>query len=201
VPLATYGVLRATILDRRRATGHRAHYQLLCGLGEERWRAAINARSDAPPSDVAYALLRPFDHPALHGLEEGWTPLARGLDYVRDTRCAPGDFRPLPADRPGPGNDLSDLLDRVLRPGARVYVFGEPWGPDRAADPHFGFPHGRGLHDVHQNQGNIARFRADDGVGQDGGLVVEGEDGARTAILLRFQSQAWRTDDRTGHAR
>ena len=30
----------------------------------------------------------------------------------------------------------------------------------------------------------------------DGGLVI-----GTTAILLRFQSQSWTTDDRTGHAR
>jgi hypothetical protein len=42
----------------------------------------------------------------------------------------------------------------------------------------------------------IARYRNDDGVWQDGGLIV-----GTTAILLRFRSQSWQTDDRTGHAR
>ena len=53
---------------------------------------------------------------------------------------------------------------------------------------------------MHQNQGNIRQYRRDDGVWQDGGLLVQ-KDTAWTAILLRFQSQSWRTDDATGHAR
>ena len=39
-------------------------------------------------------------------------------------------------------------------------------------------------------------YRRDDGVWQDGGLII-----GTTAILLRFQSQSWKTDDSTGHAR
>ena len=48
-------------------------------------------------------------------------------------------------------------------------MFGEPWGPDEAKDPYFGFLPGRGIHDVHANQGNLRQFRHDDGVWQDGG--------------------------------
>jgi hypothetical protein len=51
------------------------------------------------------------------------------------------------------------------------------------------------------NQGNSARFRGDDGVWQDGGLLIHfpGE-GRWVGIFLAFQSQAWHTDDATGHA-
>ena len=71
-----------------------------------------------------------------------------------------------------------------------VHAFGEPWRPDPT----------RGVHDVHQNQGNIRRYADDDGVWQDGGLLVQ--TGATwTAILLRFQSQSWHTHDATGHVR
>ena len=51
------------------------------------------------------------------------------------------------------------------------------------------------------NQGNSARFRGDDGVWQDGGLLLHfpGE-GRWVGIFLAFQSQAWHTDDATGHA-
>ena len=82
-----------------------------------------------------------------------------------------------------------------------MYAFGEPWGPDDERDPFFGFDRGRGIHDVHQNQGNSRRFRRDNGVWQDGGLIVAAPGGTHTAILLRFQSQSWRTDDVSGHAR
>ena len=123
-----------------------------------------------------------------------------GLDYVRGGLCRPDQFRALPLSRAGPANDLNELFDRHLPRGARVYAFGEPWGPDHERDPFFGFDRGRGIHDVHQNQGNVRAYRRDDGVWQDGGLLVA-RDGAFTAILLRFQSQSWRTDDASGHAR
>jgi hypothetical protein len=51
------------------------------------------------------------------------------------------------------------------------------------------------------NQGNSQRFRQDDGVWQDGGLLLHypAQD-QWVGIFLAFQSQAWHTDDRTGHA-
>jgi hypothetical protein len=72
-----------------------------------------------------------------------------------------------------------------------------------------GFSPGNGVHDIHMNQGNSPQFRQDDGVWQDGGLLLafpaprlaEREaQGQWVAIFLAFQSQAWHTDDQTGHA-
>ena len=204
MPLARYGVLKATILDRRPATTADAHYHLLAGVGTVRWRVAINSWSDLAPSEVAQALIMRFEHPILARLEQlhdGWHPVKDqdGLDYIRGGLCRPEQFTPLPLSKPGPNNDLNELFDRHLRRHARVYVFGEPWGPDGGKDPYFGFFPGRGIHDVHANQGNLYQFRRDDGVWQDGGLIVQAGSGW-TAILLRFQSQSWKTDDRTGHA-
>jgi uncharacterized protein YukJ len=206
VPLESYGVLKATVLDRRLASERSAHYQLLCGVGTTRWRVAINARSDLPPSEVAHATIVSFARPFLTKLEklnEGWHPLKApdGLDYIRGELCTPEQFHPLPLAKTGPNNDLNELFDLFLLKGARVYAFGEPWGPDDAKDPFFGFEHGRGIHDVHQNQGNTRDFRRDDGVWQDGGLIVARPGGGFAAIFLRFQTQSWRTDERTGHAR
>jgi uncharacterized protein YukJ len=206
VPLERYGVLKATILDRRRATDRDAHYHVLCGVGTARWRLAINARADNAPAEVAHATLTRFAHPILARLEqlhEGWRPVKGqdGLDYLRGNLCRPEQFKPLPIDKPGANNDLNELFDAHLRRNARIYAFGEPWGPDDAKDPYFGFEHGRGLHDVHQNQGNLRQFRRDDGVWQDGGLIAGAPDGTWTAIFLRFQSQAWSTDDASGHTK
>ena len=53
MPLARYGVLKATILDRRLATTADAHYHLLAGVGTVSWRVAINSWSDLAPSEVA----------------------------------------------------------------------------------------------------------------------------------------------------
>ena len=80
-----------------------------------------------------------------------------------------------------------------------MYAFGERWGPETGVkDKVFGFQPGNGVHDIHMNQGNSARFRGDDGVWQDGGLLIHLGD-RWIGIFLAFQSQAWHTDDKTGH--
>ena len=50
------------------------------------------------------------------------------------------------------------------------------------------------------NQGNVGQFVKDDGVWQDGGLILHFPSTDQwVGIFLAFQSQAWHTDDRTGH--
>jgi hypothetical protein len=48
------------------------------------------------------------------------------------------------------------------------------------------------------NQGNVGRYTDDDGVWQDGGVLVRFAQGQWTGVFLKFQSQGWHTDDRTG---
>jgi Uncharacterized conserved protein (DUF2278)/Lamin Tail Domain len=65
----------------------------------------------------------------------------------------------------------------------------------------FAFRPGNGVHDVHMNQGNSSAFARDDGVWQDGGLLMNFPAESRwVGIFLAFQSQTWHTDDTTGHA-
>jgi hypothetical protein len=64
----------------------------------------------------------------------------------------------------------------------------------------FGFLPGNGVHDIHMNQGNSRRFSGDDGVWQDGGILIHFPAQSRwVGIFLAFQSQSWHTDDTTGH--
>lgn len=113
---------------------------------------------------------------------------------------------PLPHDIPGPDNDLNEKLDHYFQRAmadeeAFIYAFGEPWGPESAKDKYFGFSPGQGIHDIHMNQGNHASFAEQDGVWQDGGLLLHfPSNGQWVGMFLKFQSQAWHTDDRTGHA-
>ena len=74
--------------------------------------------------------------------------------------------------------------------------------PVTASLPGFlGFVPGNGIHGIHMNQGNHPQFARDDGVWQDGGLVFRFPSTEQwVAIFLAFQSQAWHTDDVTGHA-
>jgi uncharacterized protein YukJ len=213
MPLKSYGVLVARAVERRREGGHDSpHYQLRLadGLGGT-YRAAVNVLSQESPSELLYLVDDDFKHPitaALAGLTGGWhdLPARGGLDLIRGNLLDRAAVRSLPPDVAGPDNDLADVLDHfveraVSEPDALVYAFGERWGPETARDKVFGFKPGNGVHDIHMNQGNSAAFRSDDGAWQDGGLLLHFPGEARwVAIFLAFQSQAWHTDDATGHA-
>jgi uncharacterized protein YukJ len=218
MPLKSYGVLVARPVDRRRegTSDDTPHYQIHlvdeAGIG---YRAAVNVKSQQHPSDLLHLASDDFQHPVTAGLAAlggGWhrlpsVPGGLGLDFIRGNLFDPSSMRPLPPELPGLDNDLADRLDHhVLRaiadPAARVYVYGERWGPEPASrDKIFGFSPGNGVHDVHMNQGSVGRFRADNGVWQDGALLIHfPADGRWVGIFLAFQSQAWHTDDRTGDA-
>jgi uncharacterized protein YukJ len=217
MPLRSYGVLKARAVDRRRegSSDDTPHYQIhLVDDGGTDYRIAVNVLSQLPPSELLYLAVDDFRHPITALLPEaaGWMALpprpgAANLDFIRANLFDPADMRPLPPDVSGPDNDLADRLDHyvgraIADPAATVYAFGERWGPEsNTSDKIFGFRPGNGVHDIHMNQGNSGRFRADDGVWQDGGLLLHfPAEGRWVAVFLAFQSQAWHTDDRTGHA-
>jgi len=212
-----YGILIGRAVDRRREGATATpHYQIhLVDGGTAGYRVAVNARSQQAPSDLLYLVEDDLRHPvtaALSALGGGWHALAArpggpNLDYIRGNLFDPARMRLLPPEVDGPDNDLADLLDHYVQraiadPAALVYAFGQRWGPERATpDKIFGFRPGNGVHDIHMNQGNSGRFRADDGVWQDGGLLIHLPAESRwVGIFLAFQSQVWHTDDATGHA-
>jgi uncharacterized protein YukJ len=217
VPLNGYGVLSGRAVDRRReASSDTPHFQIRVVDGEGvDFRIAVNVESQAAPSELLYLIDDDLRHPVTTGLETlgpGWHDLqsfpgGESLDYVRGNLFDRALMRPLPPDVAGPDNDLADILDaHVTRaigdPSAVLYAFGQRWGPEaRVPDKVFGFSPGNGVHDIHMNQGNVARFESDDGVWQDGGLAIHFPALSRwVGIFLAFQSQAWHTDDTTGHA-
>ncbi|GAA2797169.1 DUF2278 family protein [Saccharopolyspora taberi] len=217
MPLSSYGVLTARVVDVRRegAPDDTPHYQIhLTDNAGTNYRAAVNVKSAQAPSELLYFAADDFRHPLTARLPQagsGWNELptepgGTSLDYIRANVVDRSQMRPVPPDAEGPNNDLADFLDHYVRraqqdPSAHAYVFGEPWGPEDKADKIFGFKPGNGVHNVHMNQGNTGRFREDDGVWQDGGLLLHFPGENRwVAIFLAFQSQSWHTDDRTGHA-
>jgi uncharacterized protein YukJ len=215
MPISNYGVLVAAVVERRREPEQDTpHYQIRVRSGQDEHRIAVNVQSAVAPSQLLYLVCEDFTHPVLDGLAalpDGWNlipsqPGGIALDFVRGNLLDRAAMRLLPAEQPGADNDLADLLDaHVLRaaadPRVRVYAFGEPWGPQSdAADPVFGFAPGRGVHNIHMNQGNAEEFARDDGVWQDGALLLHFPAAGRwVAIFLAFQSQAWHTDDVDGH--
>jgi uncharacterized protein YukJ len=212
--LREYGVLVGRVLEGRSERGaDTPHYQVRVDGGGVEFRVAVNVLSQQAPSELLYVADPAFRHPLLANLPSlaaGFSPVPSrpggvALDFIRGNLFGRTAMRPLPSTAPGPDNDLADALEHfvdraVADPAARLYAFGQRWGPEPGKpDKIFGFTPGNGVHDIHMNQGNSGRFRGDNGVWQDGGLLLHypAQD-QWVAIFLAFQSQAWHTDDRTG---
>ena len=117
----------------------------------------------------------------------------KGLDYIRSDLFDAKKGRLLPHDIDGPNNDMIDVLvpevQKSIDKQAEIYIFGSRFNTRD------------GIHNVHMNQGNIQKFRRDDGTFQDGGLLIHyKETGQWMGIFLAFASQAMHTDDNDGHA-
>jgi len=211
--LKEYGVLKGKAIDSRNGEGNSPHFQILIIDDEWRHRVAVNVKSKAMPSELLYYIDEDFNHPAtsdLQSLSFGFHELESrsgqiALDFIRGNLFDILKMKPLPHDIPGPDNDLNELLHKyiaraIAMENSEVYAFGEKWGPETKRDKYFGFAPGNGIHDIHMNQGNSKKWEKDDGVYQDGGLLIHLPDEERwVAIFLAFQSQCFHTDDITGH--
>jgi uncharacterized protein YukJ len=213
--LHSYGVLKGKAIEVRLGAGQSPHYQVRLVDDTTDYRIAVNVKSQLSPSDLEFVVLERYQHPItalVEGMPLGFTrlqsrPGTGALDFIRGNLFDRTQMRPLPFSVPGFDNDLNEKIDRVMQRAvgderALVYAFGERWGPEAAKkDKYFGFLPGNGIHDIHMNQGNAAQFVGDDGVYQDGGLLVQFPDQQEwVAVFLKFQSQSWHTDDQTGHA-
>ncbi len=215
--IGTYGVLKCRALDQEidPESDSSPHYQVLVSDGANNHRIAINVKSQLSPSELLYLVDDNFQHPLLsqlmdlslgfHQLET--QPGGMALDYIRGNLFRTDGMKPLPPDVPGPDNDLKELIDLYIQRAiqaedAILYAFGAPWGPEtNTPDKYFDFLPGRGIHDIHMNQGSIGRFQHDNGVYQDGALLIHFPSRDEwIGIFLAFQSQCFHTDDRTGHA-
>lgn len=170
------------------------------------FRAAINVKSgDKNESRLVYWVNHNYkNHPIVNSLADlssGFYPLEETepnpvgarLDYIRSNLFNVNTGRILPHDVPGSNNDMIDVLEPELKQAidskADIYLFGEPFS-DR-----------KGIHNVHMNQGNVDRFANDDGVFQDGGLLINYPlSGRWVGVFIGFASQAVHTDNNTGHA-
>jgi uncharacterized protein YukJ len=214
MPLKNYGILKGKAIEVRSGAGSSPHYQVYVVDDTTDYRIAINVQSALAPSELEYLIDDRFTHPITSLLEElprGFTrvaskPMTGALDYIRGNLFDRTKMRILPFNVPGLDNDLNEKIDNVMQRAvadeeAVVYAFGERWGPEKnKKDKYFGFLPGNGIHDIHMNQSNVGQFVGDDGVWQDGGVLVHfPSQGQWVGIFLKFQSQGWHTDDKTGH--
>ena len=218
VPLNRYGVLKGAVLHRLRPKTNKDHFQILVSDGKAQHRIAVNVLSKEKPPELLYFTTNTLPvgmRTALKKLKDGFTPLGSkpgglALDFVRGGLFTKAQMTVLPNIKPGPKNDLGDLLDEAVMDAVhadkpRIYAFGQAWGPETKRDQYFDFNPGSGIHDIHMNQGNVATFKKDDGVWQDGGLVLHfpaeaGKAEKWVGVFLAFQSQSWDTDEK-GHAK
>ncbi len=215
MPLKNYGVLKGRVLaGRAERVDDTPHYQVHVEAGGTHFRVAVNVQSVETPPELLFLVDENFQHPVTAGLTNlpvGFRELERrpgglALDFIRFNLFDRMQMRTLPANLPEPDNDLNDKLEHYVgraagNPNATVYAFGERWGPEQGKkDKVFNFQPGNGVHDIHMNQGNVARFKDQDGVWQDGALLIHlAPEDRWIGIFAAFQSQAWHTDDTTGH--
>lgn len=164
-----------------------------------RFRAAINIKSVSKESRLVFWGIQNFDHPItqfLESLDDGFHPLLssneqrlqgkQGLDYIRGNLFDIYKGMLVEHDLPGSNNDILDYvtptLDRAIAEGAKVFLFGQQ------------FEDKTGIHDIHMNQGNEGKFKKDNGIFQDGGIILQFPDGRFTAIFLAFAIQKVHTD-------
>lgn len=216
MPLKKYGVLKGKAIGAKRETEPRSpHFQIHMEAGDAQYRIAVNVKSQLSPSELLFLVDDDFQHSitaSLPGLPVGFTSLRSqpggpALDFIRGNLFNRLDMRLLPPNVPGPNNDLGDQIEHyvaraIQEPDAQIYAFGQRWGPEEhMPDKVFRFSPGNGIHDIHMNQGNVPPHTGDDGVWQDGALMFEFPASHQwVGVFLAFQSQAWHTDDRTGHA-
>ena len=210
MPIKDYGVWKATptSFQAERAVDDpnspHGHLNFKDGVSSKPLSSAINVKSISADSRLVYWLVQNLEHPLTSKLETlklGWHDIERddrgpptgiALDLLRSGIVKVENGRLLPHDVPGEQNDIVDFLDpffqNAIQKKATVYLYGEQYsGHD-------------GVHDVHMNQGSTGKFSNQNGIYQDGGILLEFPDGHWEAFFIAFASQAVKTNDKTGHA-
>lgn len=215
-----YGVLHGKIdLFKREDDLDTPHLQIKIIDGQNKaWRVPVNVLS----GDQSFLIFHRVDplqsHPLLATLPQvaaGFTLLpaasrsaTTGVDYLRAPLFDWPTGIAVPSTRPGENDDLQDMLIAYLiqlkAQNGEIYAFGakfpEPgqsFSP-KPIDKEMGTT--QGVHDIHMNQGNPnpGPFAKDNGVFQDGGLILKFAT-RYVALMLRFQTQWLPTDNATGH--
>ena len=216
MPIQDYGVLKAHPTESIAGTPASHHYQIhVVDQQNVNYRIAVNVLSDDKPYNLLYHVDEDFKYATtadLLKLPDGFTkivsqPDGLAIDFVRSNIVDESQMQPVHFTDIGSETQVNDLVDTHVKaaiadPDARVYAFGSRWGPENGKpDENFGFEPGNGIHDIHMNQGNTTSFAQDDGIWQDGALLIYmPKQDQWTALFLKFQSQSWNTDNTTGHA-
>lgn len=206
--MLNYGVLKGPVVDFGREDGSSSpHFQIVINATNNRWRVPVNVKS-TDGSQVLFSIVEPLvNHrliAVLPQIPEGFTAVGQDrffLDFLREPTFDITTMRALPHAVTGPDNDLQDLVTHKVEIAKRdnqpMFAFGTkfPGGNPRPADTQF-HTNG-GVHNIHMNQGNPVpgSFAGDNGIQQDGGLIIQTGPETFAGIFLAFQTQLIPTDD------
>lgn len=195
-----YGVLKGKVVGYtppgRDSTPHCT--VIIIGENNRRYNIIVNVHSREYPHEILYYAGKNFHSDQithLPKLDYGFTEINNSnreiaLDYIRGNLLDRCKLAPLPVTKPGEDNDLKEKFEDYMKISENnenidIYAFGQHIPP--------------GIHDIHMNQGNLPRYRGDDGIWQDGGILFhDRENNNWEAVFIAFQSQSWCTDD-NGH--
>jgi hypothetical protein len=194
-----YGVLAGSLLrygcDNRQDEWHYYHCSLLVRARSSVYRCVIDLDSKQRRDGIQWKVveLPPEQAEALRDRPDGWHYIemnehSGALDYYRSEWLGPSaecvragqeEGAGRHCWKYGTGHDAFRDLEPLLRRGRRIFVFGEP------------FRIGRGVHNIHQNQGDPpdSRWSGENGPWQDGAIMVERPDGTVVAFLCKFSTQ------------
>ena len=205
--MQNYGVLRGPIVDFGREDDNSSpHFQIVIQAVSNRFRVPVNVKS-TDGSKVLFSIVDPLVNHRLIAelplIPEGFT--AEGdkpwfLDFLREPVFDITAMRDLPHAVSGPDNDLQDLVTHKVeiakRDNRAMFAFGArfPGGNPRPADHKF-HTNG-GVHNIHMNQGNPpGQFFGDNGIHEDGGLIIQTGASTFAGIFLAFHTQLIPTND------
>jgi uncharacterized protein YukJ len=158
-------------------------------------------------SEILYAILHninPANAQAIKALPAGIKHCngndGIAIDYVRTPGLITRDqMQLLPTSELHPTSmhdAVTDLLQRAIDEGATFYQFGQLFHTDGHTNPFWGFIPDEGGHDCHMDQGNPrGNHDQDNGIYQDGGILINWADGTWSGLFIAFQSQSWNTDN------
>jgi len=206
-----YGVLAGTLhsyaCDRAHRDGEYYHCNLTIKAGQFIYRCPVDLDSKKTSDGIEWRVveLGRTDLKGVAGFRDGWHVLrsnnrSGALDYYRSEElkpvgaCVPASGALDEEVMPDHGSDCAPWrfgtgkaafrdLEPLLKHARRVYVFGEP------------FRTGKGVHNIHQNQGDPpgSRWYRENGSWQDGCVVVERWNHTVAAFLCKFKTQRFLT--------
>ncbi len=213
-----YGVLAGTLhsyaCDHAHRDGEYYHCTLNVKAGPFIYRCPVDLDSKKTSDGFQWRVVE-LGRTSLKGVAgfgDGWHSLrsdhrSGALDYYRSEELQPSDAC-VPVAGPlveksanddgsdcapwrfGTGNAAFRDLEPLLKHARRIYVFGEP------------FRNGKGVHNIHQNQGDPpgSRWYRENGSWQDGGVVAERWNHTMAAFLCKFKSQGPILDEEPSHS-